>query len=241
MSDSNVTSDSSVITVLLIEDDQKLADLTTRYLKKHGLIVTIASDGLQGLSDAQCFRYDVVLLDLMLPGLDGLEVCRQIRKHSDVPVIMLTARDEEADVVMGLELGADDYVTKPFSSRELLARINTSVRRARGKSGPAKQTVHIAGLKIEPDSLRATLDGRELNLTAYEFELLRVLAERAGRVLSRDQLLELAKGNADESFDRSIDVHISRLRQKLSDNPKQPGLIKTVRGWGYMFTCEDNK
>jgi len=227
--------DAGLILALLIEDDQRLAGLTAQYLEKHGLTVSRAYDGASGLSEAMQLRYDVIVLDVMLPGLDGLEVCRRIRQRSDVPVIMLTARDEEADCVLGLELGADDYITKPFSSRELLARIKTCVRRARGRAGPSHRPLSIGQLSIDPGSLSATLAGKKLDLTAYEFELLRILAERAGRVLSRDQILDLVKGSNDESFDRSIDVHISRLRQKLGDDSRSPRLIKTVRGLGYQF------
>jgi DNA-binding response OmpR family regulator len=228
------------ILVLQIEDDQRLASLTAQYLEKHGLMVSRAYDGVTGLAEAMKLRYDVILLDLMLPGLDGLEVCRKIRQHSDVPIIMLTARDEEADCVMGLELGADDYVTKPFSSRVLLARIRTCVRRARGKVGPSRRFIQIGQLTIDPGSMSATMQGNKIDLTAYEFELLRILAERAGSVLSREQLLDLAKGSTEESFDRSIDVHISRLRQKIGDDPKHPLLIKTVRGSGYMFSSGED-
>jgi DNA-binding response OmpR family regulator len=171
----------------------------------------------------------------MLPGLDGLGVCRELRGRSDVPIIVLTARGEEADRVMGLELGADDYLAKPFSPRELLARIRAQVRRARGQAGPAARPVRVGGLHLDPGGLRATLDGRELPLTAYEFTLLRVLAERAGQVLSRERLLELAQGSAEEAFDRSIDVHISRLRAKLGDDPRRPRWLKTVRGAGYQL------
>jgi DNA-binding response OmpR family regulator len=228
-----------LIRVLLVEDDQRLASLTARYLEGHGLVVTLAFDGIQGLAEALRSAYDVVLLDLMLPGRDGIEVCRELRARKDVPVIMVTARGEEADRVMGLELGADDYVAKPFSSRELLARVRAVVRRARGQAGPASRSVQVGGLVIDPGALRATLDGRVLPLTAYEFTLLRVLAERAGRVLSREQLLDLAKGSAEEAFDRSIDVHISRLRQKLGDDPRHPRLLKTVRGTGYLLATED--
>jgi DNA-binding response OmpR family regulator len=155
-----------------------------------------------------------------------------------VPVIVLTARGEEADRVMGLELGADDYLGKPFSPRELLARIRAVTRRAKGRAGPARGAVRVGGLTVDPAAMRATLDGRELALTAYEFALLEALARRAGRVLSREQLMELARGSAEEAFDRSIDVHVSRLRQKLGDDPKRPRLIKTVRGSGYVLAGE---
>ena len=228
------------IRALLVEDDERLGRLTARYLESHGVSVTLATDGLRGLTEALRPMYDVVLLDLMLPGRSGLDVCRDIRARRDVPIIMVTARGEEADRVLGLELGADDYIAKPFSSRELLARVRAQVRRARGKAGPsASQLTRVGALTLDPGGLRATLDGRELQLTPYEFALLRVLAERAGRVLNREQLLDLAKGSAEESFDRSIDVHISRLRQKLGDDPKQPRLLKTIRGAGYMFATEE--
>ena len=223
------------IQVLVIEDDRKLAQLTARYLENHGLSVTTAEDGERGLGAFMRGVFDVVLLDLMLPGMDGMEVCRQLRARSDVPVLMLTARGEEADRVMGLEIGADDYIGKPFSSRELLARIRAQVRRARGRSGPAPRLLRIGRLVVDLGALRAILDGRVLALTTYEFTLLRVLAERAGRVLRREQLLELAQGSTEEAFDRSIDGHISRLRAKLGDDPRQPRILKTVRGSGYVL------
>ncbi|MBK9518116.1 MAG: response regulator transcription factor [Anaeromyxobacter sp.] len=224
--------------VLLVEDDRKLADLTREYLTGHGIAVTHVADGKLGLEQALRGRFDAVLLDLMLPGMDGLTVCRELRTRSDVPILVLTARGEEADKVMGLELGADDYLAKPFSPRELLARLRAVTRRAKGKAGPPTASIQVAGLAIDPAARRAVLDGRELPLTGYEFDLLRALAERAGRILSREQLMELAKGSAEESFDRSIDVHVSRLRQKLGDDPKRPRLIKTVRGAGYLFAGE---
>jgi DNA-binding response OmpR family regulator len=231
--------DEAVVRVLLIEDDERLARLTRRYLESHGILVTCAADGEEGLAEALRGTFDLVLLDLMLPGRSGLEVCRELRARRDVPVIMVTARGEEADRVMGLEMGADDYIAKPFSSRELLARVRAVVRRARGQAGPAYRRVRVGGLVVDPGSLSATLDGRRLELTSYEFSLLRVLAERAGRVLSREQLLDLAKGGAEEAYDRSIDVHISRLRAKLGDDPKHPRILKTVRGSGYVLADED--
>ena len=228
-----------LVTALLIEDDLRLANLTRDYLHKHGLLVTSLHDGDRGLEEALTNRFDVVLLDLMLPGRDGISVCQKIREHSDVPIIMITARGEEADRVLGLELGADDYVPKPFSPRELLARIRSVIRRARGQLGPKREPVQVGPLHMDPGSRRATLAGEDLDLTGYEFDLLMALAERAGRVLSREQLMEMARGNAEEAFDRSIDVHISRLRQKLGDNPRSPRLIKTVRGVGYQYMNEE--
>ena len=222
------------IQVLVIEDDRKLAQLTARYLENHGLSVTTAEDGERGLGAFMRGVFDVVLLDLMLPGMDGMEVCRQLRARSDVPVLMLTARGEEADRVMGLEIGADDYIGKPFSSRELLARIRAQVRRARRKLGPGQKSLVAGPLRLDLAAMRATVEGRLLNLTSYEFALLRALTERAGNVLSREQLLDATRGSTEEAFDRSIDVHVSRLRQKLEADPRHPRLLKTVRGLGYM-------
>jgi DNA-binding response OmpR family regulator len=232
-----VPSSEPLLTALLVEDDARLAALTRDYLQGHGVVVEVVGDGRRGLEVALRGRFDVVLLDLMLPGLPGLEVCRELRARSDVPVIVLTARGEEADRVMGLELGADDYLAKPFSPRELLARIRAVTRRARGKAGPSLQAVRAGGLLLDPGARRATLHGKEVALTGYEFALLKALAERAGRVLSREQLMELAKGSAEESFDRSIDVHVSRLRHKLGDDPKRPRILKTVRGAGYVLAA----
>jgi DNA-binding response OmpR family regulator len=177
----------------------------------------------------------VVVLDVMLPSMTGIEICQALRGRSDVPIIMLSARGEEADKVIGLELGADDYLAKPFSPRELLARIRTTVRRARGRMGPRHRPVQVGGLALDPGARQAILDGQHLDLTSYEFSLLYALAERAGRVLPRERLMELAGGHPDEAFDRSIDVHVSRLRQKLGDDPRKPRFIKTVRGAGYQF------
>jgi DNA-binding response OmpR family regulator len=171
----------------------------------------------------------------MLPGRDGVEVCRQLRGRSDVPIIMVTARGEESDRVLGLEVGADDYVTKPFSPRELLARIRANVRRVRGQAGPAPETIQVGGLVLDPAKMTVALDGNPIDVTAYEFSILRALAQRPGKVLSREQLLDLAKGSADLSFDRSIDVHVSRLRAKLGDDSRSPKILKTVRGVGYLL------
>ena len=229
--------DAPPIRVLLVEDDRKIATLTREYLETYGLAVDWVADGEAALQNAERPDYDVVVLDLMLPGTDGFEVCRSIRRRSHVPIIVVTARVEVADRVLGLELGADDYVTKPFSARELLARIHALVRRSRGRAGP-QALLSVGSLTLDSQSCTATLAGRELALTSYEFALLRALAEHAGRVLSRERLLDLAKGGADEVFDRSIDVRISRLRHKLGDDPRQPRLLKTIRGSGYMLAGE---
>jgi DNA-binding response OmpR family regulator len=234
----DVTEPTTPMLVLLVEDDLRLAALTKEYLEGHGVAVVHVADGKKGLTEGVTGRYDAVLLDLMLPGKDGLEVCKELRARSDVPVIVLTARGEEADRVMGLELGADDYLAKPYSPRELLARIRAVTRRAKGRAGPAQGVVRVGGLHLDPAARTTTLDGRPVHLTGYEFALLEALARRAGRVLTREQLMELARGSAEEAFDRSIDVHVSRLRQKLGDDPKRPRLIKTVRGSGYVLAGE---
>lgn len=225
----------ATIKVLLVEDDARLAQLTQRYLESHGVMVTVSPDGIEGQAEALRRQYDCIVLDLMLPGRDGIEVCRQLRGRIDVPIIMVTARGEESDRVLGLEVGADDYVTKPFSPRELLARIRANVRRSRGQVGPQQETIEVGSLVLDPAKLTVVLDGNPIEVTAYEFAILRALAQHPGRVLSREQLLDLAKGSADLSFDRSIDVHVSRLRAKLGDDSRNPKILKTVRGAGYML------
>ena len=227
------------IKVLLVEDDERLAQLTARYLESHGVVVTVAKDGIEGQAEALRRQYDCLVLDLMLPGRDGIEVTRQLRGRTDVPIVMVTARGEEADRVLGLEVGADDYVTKPFSPRELLARIRATVRRVRGQAGPAQQTIQVGALVLDPQRMTVTLEGKAIEVTAYEFAILRALAQRPGRVLSREQLLDLAKGSAELSFDRSIDVHVSRLRAKLGDDSRSPRILKTVRGVGYLLAGGD--
>jgi DNA-binding response OmpR family regulator len=224
------------ISVVYVEDDARLAQLTSQYLSSHQVRVFPVGRGDEAVAEVLRVRPDVVLLDLMLPGLDGLSICRALRERVDVPIVMLTARGEEADRVCGLEWGADDYVTKPFSSRELLARIRAQARRARGKLGPRPERTTVGHLVIDGATMTALLAGKPLALTTYEFSLLRVLAERAGRVLAREQILQLVQGSADDAFDRSIDVHVSRLRHKLGDDPRHPRLLKTIRGAGYMLT-----
>jgi DNA-binding response OmpR family regulator len=224
--------------VVLVEDDARLARLTALYLESHGVQVTVVASGDLAVAEVLRVRPDVVLLDLMLPGISGNEVCRRLRERLDVPIIVVSARTEEADRVMGLEGGADDYVNKPFSSRELLARIRATVRRARGQVGPPRSRIAVGDLVVDASAMKATLRDQVIQLTSHEFNLLRVLAERAGQVLSREQLLQLLHGTTQESFDRSIDVHVSRLRQKLEANSRRPMLLKTIRGAGYMLARE---
>ena len=224
------------IVVVYVEDDERLARLTMQYLASHRLQVHLVTRGDQAVAEVVRIRPDVVLLDLMLPGIDGLVVCRQIRARLDVPIIMVTARTEEADRVIGLEGGADDYVSKPFQSRELLARIRAQARRGRGESGPRAERIEVGALTIDATTMEVTVNGTPVALTTIEFSLLNVLAQRAGRVLAREQLLQLLHGTADEAFDRSIDVVVSRVRAKIEVDARNPRLLKTIRGVGYMLT-----
>jgi two-component system, OmpR family, phosphate regulon response regulator OmpR len=221
--------------VLIIDDDQRLTAMLADYLGGHGFQVERRATGGQGLSALARNGFDAVVLDVMLPDLDGFEVCRRLRAGSDVPVLMLTARGEDTDRIVGLELGADDYLAKPFNPRELLARLKAVLRRRHGALGGAPPPLRFGRLEIDRGSRQARLDGAARALTSYQFDLLAALAENAGRVLSRDRLLDLVKGAALEPFDRSIDVHVSRIRAAIEDDPKHPRRIITVRGAGYVF------
>ncbi len=221
--------------ILVIEDEPKIARLARDYLEKYGYRVLLAADGPTGLAAARRESPDLVLLDLLLPGLDGREVCRRLRAESAVPIIMLTALAEESDQIVGLELGADDYITKPFSPAVLVARVRAALRRARGDL--AEATVLRRGdLEIDTDAHAVTLAGRSLRLTPHEFKLLVALARRPGQSLSRDQLLDELHGAADlGGIDRSVDSHIKNLRRKLERDPERPPFIETVYGVGYRF------
>lgn len=218
--------------ILLIEDDPRLAEMVAEYLGESGFRVSRAASGEAGLAQLARELFDALVLDLMLPDMDGLELCRQLRAKSDIPVLMLTARGDSTDRVVGLEIGADDYLPKPFQPRELLARLRAILRR---RGAPATQALRFGRLEIDRDARSVRLDGAEKALTSYQFALLVALAQNAGRVLSREQLMDLAKGEPLEAFDRSIDVHISRLRAAIEDDPKRPRRIVTVRGAGYVF------
>ncbi len=224
------------IRALLIDDDAQLARLLTRYLAPHDVVLHHAPDGPQGLLAVAAGGVDVVVLDGMMPGMDGLEVLRRLRERSAVPVIMLTARGDETDRVVGLELGADDYLPKPAYPRELLARIRALMRRTQPRS--IDHRVVIGDLEVHPDRRRATIGDKDLGLTALEFDLLLALAERAGRAVPRDALWEAA-GRGDTTVnERTVDVHISRLRAKLGDEARSPRRLLTVRGLGYLLTKE---
>lgn len=228
---------STRIAALLIDDDARLAALVTEYLGQHGIDVTVVGDARRGLASLRGGRFDVVLLDIMLPGVDGFETCRRIRATPEVaglPILMLTARGDDIDKVVGLELGADDYLAKPFNPRELLARIRAVLRRS-SPVAAGRTRLRTGALEIDFDAREVVVDRKRVELTHHEFELLAILARAAGRVLSREQVLDALKGQDYEAFDRSIDVHVSKLRGKIERDPKAPRYIKTVRGVGYAL------
>lgn len=225
--------------IMIVEDDQNTSSLVKTYLERAGFATISAADGEKALQMAKQLRPCFVILDIMLPGLDGWEVCRQLRTFSDIPILMLTAREEEIDRVTGLSLGADDYVVKPFSPRELVARVKAILRRARPlPTTKGEQLVH-SGLEVDPEKHRATLNGKTINLTGSEFKLLHTLMQSPGRVFSRNELLDAFYQHGEIVVDRVIDVHIGKLRQKIEQLPSQPRFILTVRGFGYTFTDED--
>ncbi|HUP53345.1 MAG TPA: response regulator transcription factor [Longimicrobiales bacterium] len=217
--------------VLVIDDDRKLCSLLSEYLGSVGLEVLTAQSADRGLPLLRAEQPDIVVLDVMLPGMDGFEICRAIRSCSSVPIIMLTARGEVTDRVVGLELGADDYMPKPFEPRELVARIQAILRRGR----VGEEVWSFGALRVDPQRRAAFLGDEPVPLTTAEFDLLELLIRGRGRVLSRGSILDGVKGESWDAFDRSIDVLVSRLRQKLEDDPKQPRYVRTVRGAGYAF------
>jgi two-component system, OmpR family, phosphate regulon response regulator OmpR len=222
-----------VTRILLIEDDQRLADLVKDYLGGAGFHVSHTTTGGGGIAHVSRDAFDALVLDLMLPDMDGLDVCRRIRSQSETPILMLTARGDAMDRVVGLEMGADDYLPKPFEPRELLARLRAILRRTRGQA--KSEVLRFGRLEIDTGALQTRLDGDARSLTSYQFALLLVLARHAGRVLSRDAIMDLLQNERLEAFDRSIDVHISRIRAAIEDDPKKPRRVITVRGAGYVF------
>jgi two-component system alkaline phosphatase synthesis response regulator PhoP len=221
-------------TILVVDDEPKIVDICRDYLSAAGFKVITAADGTRGLSLARNEKPDLVVLDLMMPGMDGLDVCRQLRREGTMPIVMLTARVEESDKLIGLELGADDYITKPFSPRELVARVRTVLRRAEGSSSPAEM-IRAADLSLDRNRYVATLPTGEVPLTPTEFEILAALASQPGRIFSRGQLLMAARGVAFESYERAIDSHIRNLRRKIEPDDREPRYIITVHGVGYKF------
>jgi DNA-binding response OmpR family regulator len=226
-------------TILIIDDDEKLNDLLKGFLSDFGFSVLTATHPEKGLKKLKQKSPDLVILDVMLPGMDGFEVCKTIRQQSAVPIIMLTARGELMDRVVGLELGADDYLPKPFEPRELVARIHSVLRRSKNIDQALPEV--FGQLEIDFSRQVATLAGRDVELTTNEFSALVLLAARPGRVFDRDQILQELRGIDCEAFNRSVDITMSRLRQKLNDNPKNPVFIKTVWGTGYVFIGETSQ
>ncbi|HEY4598541.1 response regulator transcription factor [Corynebacterium sp.] len=224
--------------ILLVEDEESLSDPLSYLLEREGYDVSIAEDGLKAVEMFELHGADIILLDLMLPGLPGTEVCRAIRAKSMVPIIMLTAKDTEIDKVVGLELGADDYVTKPYSSRELLARIRAVLRRgqAQGSEG-GSNVLEAGGVRVDVDRYVVTVRGEDMQLPLKEFELLEMLVRNAGRVMTREQLIDRVWGSDYVGDTKTLDVHVKRLRTKIEENPSKPELLVTLRGLGYKFNA----
>jgi two-component system alkaline phosphatase synthesis response regulator PhoP len=226
-------------TILVVDDEVKILQLARDYLEHAGFTVLITETGKAALAAARQDRPDLIVLDLGLPDLDGLDVARALRKESNVPIIMLTARGDESDKLVGLELGADDYLTKPFSPKELVARVRAVLRRTENSvSSPAGEIIRAAELTLDLPRMRATLGQRQIELTPTEFELLAALASQPGRIFTRAQLLDAVRGVAFESYERAIDAHIKNIRRKLEPNPREPRYVLTVYGVGYKFADE---
>jgi DNA-binding response OmpR family regulator len=230
--------------LLMIEDDVRLAGMVADYLGQNGFAVAHAPDAHGGLARLQTPGVDLVILDLMLPDMDGLQVCQRIRalpgSRAQVPVLMLTAKGDPMDRIIGLEMGADDYLPKPFEPRELLARIKAILRRKNNVNDTPPQLMQFGSLEIDRDARRVSVKGQDCELTSYQYDLLVALAERAGRVLTRDQIMEAVRGRELEAFDRSIDVHMGRIRAAIEADPKAPQRILTVRGVGYVFARQQD-
>jgi len=221
--------------ILVVDDEPKIVRLARDYLERSNFRVHPAEDGITALAAARQEKPDLVVLDLNLPGMDGLDVCRALRRESSVPIIMLTARAEEMDRLIGLELGADDYIVKPFSPRELVARVRAVLRRTQGEV-QSPEMVRVGTLEIDLNGHRATLHGEPIKLTRIEFTLLAILAQHPGQTFSRAQLIDRLHGTAEGGYDRSVDAHIKNLRRKLEEDPATPQYITTVYGIGYQFT-----
>jgi len=221
--------------ILMIEDDESLSSMLGDYLAPFGISVSAHANAAAGLDALAEGNFDALILDVMLPDADGFDICRRVRSESDIPILMLTARGDETDRIVGLELGADDYLPKPFNPRELLARLRAILRRRVPPGGGQSKPWRFGRLEIDRDERTVRVDGKVRSMTAYQFDLLCALAERAGSVLSREALMDRLRGENLEAFDRSIDVHISRIRNAIEDDPKSPRRVITVRGAGYVF------
>ncbi|HKJ05669.1 MAG TPA: response regulator transcription factor [Geopsychrobacteraceae bacterium] len=221
--------------ILIVEDDHNTAHLVETYLQREGFSTLIEHDGALGLQKARSETLDLVILDVMLPNVDGLEICRRLRSQSDVPILMLTAREEEIDRVLGFSLGADDYVVKPFSPRELVERVKAILRRTRPLAAPSGSILNHGGLQLDPEKHKVSRDDQLINLTSSEYKLLYTLMASPGRVYSRSELLRHFYDHEEAVVERVIDVHVNKLRQKIESDPAHPIYIETVRGFGYRF------
>jgi DNA-binding response OmpR family regulator len=222
-------------TILVVEDETKIARLVRDYLEHAGFEVIVAGDGGAALSAARGSRPDLIVLDLGLPGRDGLDVTRELRRTSGVPIVMLTARGDESDRIVGLELGADDYVVKPFSPKELVARVRAVLRRTAAARAGGPEILRVAGIEVDGPRMRVSVDGRPVELTPTEFQLLSTLVREPGRVFTRSQLLDAVHGVAFESYERAIDAHVKNIRKKIEPTPSRPRYVLTVHGVGYRF------
>lgn len=226
--------------VLIVDDDVKLVELLELYFQKDGFIVYTANDGLAALKTARDKQPDILVLDLMLPGMDGWDICRTLRRDSEVPILMLTARDEESDRLVGLEIGADDYVTKPFSPKEVVARVKAILRRTKGTTSKPVP-LRMGDVVIDLEQYQVTKGGQPVELTPTEFKILELLAGNPGRVFSRLQIVEQTQGFSFEGYERTVDAHVKNLRRKIEDNPKDPVYILTVYGVGYRMAGSSNE
>jgi DNA-binding response OmpR family regulator len=231
------TLESTVKTILVVEDEMKIARLVRDYLQHSGFEVIVTGDGESALASARGAKPDLVVLDLGLPGRDGLDVTRELRRSSNIPIVMLTARGDEADRIVGLELGADDYVVKPFSPKELVARVRAVLRRT-ATSGAPPELLRVADVEVDVHRMRASVGGRSVDLTPTEFQLLVALIREPGRVFTRGQLLDAVHGVAIESYERAIDAHVKNIRKKIESTPGRPRYLLTVHGVGYRFADE---
>jgi DNA-binding response OmpR family regulator len=227
-------------TVLIVEDDRNTAALVATYLEREGFSTVVVHDGGQAIEIAGACDPVFVILDVMLPNMDGRDICRTLRKSSDVPVLILTAREEELDRVAGLAMGADDYVVKPFSPRELVERVKAILRRSRTAAPAVSPVLSFAGLELDPEKHRVARDGKLIALTSWEYKLLHALMSSPGRAFSREELLNQCYQNSEAVIERVIDVHIGKLRQKIEDDPAQPRFVLTVRGHGYRFSDDED-
>ena len=222
-------------TILLVEDEMKIARVVRDYLERAGFEVVVVGDGESALASARVGRPDLVVLDLGLPGMDGLDVARSLRRHHETPIVMVTARGDETDRIVGLELGADDYVVKPFSPKELVARVRAVLRRSGVAAVAAEATIHVGDVRIDPSRLRVTVGQKAIELTPTEFQLLATLARQPGRVFTRGQLLDAIHGVAFAAYERAVDAHVKNIRKKLEPEPGRPRYLLTVHGVGYRF------